>query len=275
MQTRPTIADSVSIATELWIVVILGRLVTHIGQGPTALRAWPGQVRDSLPKDAPKDQVEALSSTTGFVISYTAVGLILLAVSVVMVLLVRRGYGWARIVVGAAGVYIAINTVLSYFAGVEPTWVMIPLILSAVAALGASVLLLRPDSDRYCRDMAEFRRNRQQQTLRAVSAGFGPQQHMVGPAPGSAPWRNPGPVGPHHSHHAGPVTPPSTEASSPVASPDATRPAAPTDDRPTETIPVVPLWAKPTGQSGSASGRHRKASAEESDEGSSNNGDQT
>ncbi|MDY6809005.1 MAG: hypothetical protein SW127_08295 [Actinomycetota bacterium] len=154
---RPRRPDAVAIATELWVVVILGQLVAFIGQYPSLREAWDRQV-NTLPADTPREELDLLNSSATLIAVLALVGLALTVVSAVLVLLTRNGYNWARIVIAAGGVFLAVNLVFMIFGEVDPVWVMVPMVLSGVAAIGASVLLLRRESEQYCRDMSEHRR---------------------------------------------------------------------------------------------------------------------
>ncbi|MDL9945158.1 hypothetical protein QSJ19_06050 [Gordonia sp. ABSL11-1] len=177
--TRPERPDAISIATELWAVVILGQLVAFIGQYPWLRDAWDRQIR-TLPADTPAEQVEMLNSSGTLIVVLAIFGVALTAVSTFLVLMTRSGYNWARIIVAAMGVFITVNVVFTLFGDIEPQWVMIPMIISGVAALGGSVLLLRRESEQYCRDMTAHRRR--------------PQYPPPGAGPGASAW----PGGPGH-----------------------------------------------------------------------------
>ena len=182
--TRPARPDAIAIATELWAVVILGQLVAYIGQYPWLRDAWDRQIR-TLPADTPREQVEMLTSSTTLIVVLAIFGIALTAVSTFLVLMTRSGYNWARVIIAAMGVFITVNVLFTLFGHIEPQWVMIPMIISGVAALGASVLLLRRESDQYCREMTAYRRR--------------PSPPPAGPPPGGPHW--PGGSG----YHPGPT----------------------------------------------------------------------
>ncbi|MEE3853462.1 hypothetical protein VZC37_24210 [Gordonia sp. LSe1-13] len=154
---RPRRPDAVSIATELWVVVILGQLIAFIGQYPSLRETWDQQV-GALPADTPQEELDLLTSSVTLIVVLGLLALALTVASGAAVLLTRNGYNWARLVVAAMGVFIAVNLMFSLFGDVQPTWVMVPLVISGVAALGGSVLLLRRESEQYCRDMTAHRR---------------------------------------------------------------------------------------------------------------------
>lgn len=86
------------------------------------------------------------------------VAVVLTVLPLVFVWLARRGYNWARVVVAAMGVYVTVDLVSAFFIGRDPIWVMVPTVISGVAAIGATILLMRSESDKYCRAMAAFRK---------------------------------------------------------------------------------------------------------------------
>ncbi|MGV9479907.1 hypothetical protein [Gordonia aichiensis] len=194
---RPKLADSVAIACELWIVVVIARTVTAIAQYPTLRKAMEQRVAD-LPADTPRSEVDMLTST-GFLVTATAItAVVLAAITLTFVFFVRKGYNWARILLGAMGVFVLIDMVFSLIAGVDPWWVGIPLIVGGIAALGATILLLRRESDAYCRAMAEYRRPR------PAAQPWPPQQYPPQPYP-SQPY----PSQPHPSQQYPPQSYPS------------------------------------------------------------------
>ncbi|GAB33135.1 hypothetical protein [Gordonia otitidis] len=154
---RPKLPDSVAIACELWIVVVIARTITAILQYP-ALRKVMEENVANLPADTPRSETDMFTST-GFIVTVIVItAVVMSAISLTFVWFARKGYNWARVLLGAMGAFVLIDMVSSLIAGVEPWWVGIPLIISGIAALGATVLLLRRESDAYCRAMAEYRR---------------------------------------------------------------------------------------------------------------------
>ncbi|MFW0785998.1 hypothetical protein AAFP35_15910 [Gordonia sp. CPCC 206044] len=203
---RPKRPDAISIATELWVVVILGQIVALIGQYPALRDSWDRQVR-SLPEDTPREEVDLLTSSGTLITVLALLGLALTAVSVMLVLLTRNGHNWARVIIAAVGVFLAVNLVFTLFGDVSPQWVMIPMVLSGVAAIGSSVLLLRRESEQYCRAMAEHRRRPR----------FPPGPPPGGPFPGPGSGYGPGNA-PNWPYGVGQQSPPGAQG------PDRTRP---------------------------------------------------
>ncbi|GAA3700538.1 hypothetical protein [Gordonia hankookensis] len=206
--TRPDRPDAMSIATELWAVVIIGQIVAFIGQYPSLRDAWDRQIR-TLPADTPREQVDLLTSNGTLIVVLAIFGVALTVVSAGLVLLTRNGYNWARLIVAAMGVFITVNLVFSLFGDVAPRWVMIPMIISGVAGVGASVLLLRRESEQYCRDMAAHRKRPPQPPQYPQHPQYPPHpqysqhphhpqqpQHQPGPPTGGPQW-SPSP-GDHH-----------------------------------------------------------------------------
>lgn len=85
--------------------------------------------------------------------------------------LVLRGVGWARFVLSWIAAVVAvmmfldvIGVVFGFSTGDSaaqlPTWTMIPRILGGVAALGASIALMHPDTKKYVDAVAAFRTRR-------------------------------------------------------------------------------------------------------------------
>ncbi|MDL9936105.1 hypothetical protein QSJ18_05075 [Gordonia sp. ABSL1-1] len=243
--TRPTIPDAISIATELWIAVIVGQIVAFIAQYDSVATSIRDQVRDSA-GDLGADQVDLMTST-GFVVGTMVVATVVLsAIPAVFVLLTRAGRNWARIGLAALGVYVAVNALLSLFSDIEPLWAMVPLVISGVAAMAATVILMRPDSAQYCKDMAEFRKPKPPVGYPTPYpyGSYPPVQPPVPPAPGVYP--PPGYGGPAATGNPDELRPPTPDAApygvgGPASPPAVESPGAasdPTDpptDRPTPT----------------------------------------
>lgn len=189
---RPTRPDALAIATELWIVVILTQIVAFFGQYPTLRKTWDEQVA-TMPKDTQtqREQVEMMSSGVLLIVVMVVACVILTAISVTAVIFARNGYNPARLILAAMGFFVAFNLLFALFGSMDPAWVMIPMIISGVAAGGASVLLLRREPDEYCRDMAAFRRaaRRPAWPVRGVGA---PPQNWPPPSSGYSPGSGPG-----------------------------------------------------------------------------------
>ncbi|UPG69151.1 hypothetical protein [Gordonia hongkongensis] len=156
--SRPKIPDSVSIAVELWVVVIVGQIVAMFAQTGTFVDMIREQVDSTSQEGIPPEQIDFMTSS-GFVVGVLVVtSLFLTAITALVVWFTRKGYNWARIVLSAMGVYVVVSLLFSLFGDTSPAWAMIPQVISGVAALGATVLLMRGDSERYCREMAAARK---------------------------------------------------------------------------------------------------------------------
>lgn len=156
--SQPKIPDSVSIAVELWVVVIVGQIVALFAQTGTFVDMIGDQVRSAPQEGIPPEQVDFMTSS-GFVVGVLVVtSLFLTAITALVVWFTRKGYNWARVVLSAMGVYVVVSLLFSLFGDTSPAWAMIPQVISGVAALGATVLLMRGDSEKYCRAMAQARR---------------------------------------------------------------------------------------------------------------------
>jgi hypothetical protein len=157
--SRPKIPDSVSIAVELWVVVIVGQIVAMFAQTGTFVEMIRDQVSSAPQEGVPPEQIDFMTSS-GFVVGVLVVtSLFLTAITALVVWFTRKGYNWARIVLSAMGVYVVVSLLFSLFGGdTSPAWAMVPQVISGVAALGATVLLMRGDSEKYCREMAAARK---------------------------------------------------------------------------------------------------------------------
>lgn len=168
---RPKLIESIAIATELWVLVIIARTVAEFGQ----LATLRGIVEDQI-SGAPKntdpvvlDTWRAMSST-GFLIGMLIVGtLVAGGITLTLMWFARQGRNWARLLLAGAGLYVVVSTLWGLFVvGVTPSWVAIPLIVAGVAAGGAVVALMRRDAETWCADMALYRR--QAKAYAAMSA---------------------------------------------------------------------------------------------------------
>ena len=154
---KPKLADSLVIATELWIGVIVAHIVTTFALFGQQRKMIQDVVAGQVGRDS---QEFTTFSSTGFIVSTMVVGLVIqIGVAVALLILTRKGYNWSRFLLSAVSMYIVIATVFSLFGEVSPRWAMIPNVIGGVAALGAAVLLMRRESDAYCRKMAEYRRS--------------------------------------------------------------------------------------------------------------------
>ena len=70
---RPKLVESVSIAVELWVVVIVGQIIAFVGQYPMIRDYFADAVAD-LPKDTPQDQIDLLSASSTIIGVMVVVG---------------------------------------------------------------------------------------------------------------------------------------------------------------------------------------------------------
>lgn len=186
---RPKLVESVSIAVELWVVVIVGQIIAFVGQYPMIRDYFADAVAD-LPKDTPQDQIDLLSASSTIIGVMVVVGVGITAVCIGVVLLTRSGYNAARIALGGISMYVAVSMVLAFFGDMASGWVMIPTVISGVAALGAAVMMMRGETYTYCREMARYRRDRKNPDQRNVPpiqppvAGYPPYPPHPGPSYG-------------------------------------------------------------------------------------------
>ncbi|MBT0565976.1 7TM-DISM domain-containing protein [Williamsia sp. CHRR-6] len=201
-RTKPTLATAMAIATELWLVVILGQAVAYLGQYST--------LADSVRRSAREATTQAerdLGSNTAFIIAiYIAGALVLTVISLFLVWLARNGYQWARLTLTFISAFLVIQTVFALFDSVGPRWVTVPSVLSGVAALGAAYLLAQKECETYCTEMAAYRQARRP----FAGSGSGPGgPYPPAPYPGSPypPQQYPAPPYPRQSYPAPPYPP--------------------------------------------------------------------
>lgn len=147
---KPALASPMAIATELWVLIILAQCVVFGGQYQVAFDA-----ADEVSRDMPEGELP----DGAIWVVYVIVGLTLAAVFGVLAWLARSGRNWARLVLGFVSFYLVVQTVSAFFIEEADHWTMIPTVIGGVAALGAGVLLMHRDSDKYCKDMAAWRKS--------------------------------------------------------------------------------------------------------------------
>ncbi|MBE7162034.1 MAG: hypothetical protein INR72_12380 [Williamsia herbipolensis] len=154
---KPTLPSQLAIATELWLVVVLGQAVAYASQYPTASDSVREAARNAS-SGASAEEIRTLTSTGTVVGVYVAVGVLLSVLSLLVVWLARTGHNWARMVLIFFSAFIVVQTVLGLFGDSAASWTTIPAVLSGVAALGAAWLLMQRDVETFCRAMAAFRK---------------------------------------------------------------------------------------------------------------------
>lgn len=162
-----------AIATELWLVVIVARLVAEVGQYPAIKSMMDEEVaKAAKDRSSPRETVDLLRTlaSPGVLITGLVIGaLVVTAATVALLWFARQGHNWARLLLAGASLYVVVSAVLSVvFFGIDPSWVAVPLIVAAVAAGGAIAGLMRRDTEAWCADMTLYRR----QAAAAKHAGF-------------------------------------------------------------------------------------------------------
>lgn len=220
---KPTLPSPLAIATELWLVVVIGQAVAYAGQYPAASDAVRQVARDRS-TGATAEEVRMLTSTGTVVGIYVAAGVVLALISLLVVWLARSGRNWARLVLVFFSAYIVVQTVRGLFADTASSWTTIPAVLSGVAALGAAWLLMQRDSEAYCRAMAAFRHGGSTGGQRAADGNqppwppqqYSPPSQRQGPPQNQQPGYDPSARYDPHAHdprQQGPrYTPPPTGA---------------------------------------------------------------
>ncbi|MFT4201952.1 hypothetical protein [Gordonia sp. (in: high G+C Gram-positive bacteria)] len=184
---KPALASPVAIATELWLVVIAAMAVAQIGSYDK-VRDLMVERRDKLPKNASESlrQSADMMTSTGLIIASLVVSVLVgAALALTVMYFLRAGHNWARLLLSGLSAYVVVGAVLA-FAG-QRTWTQVPEIIAAGCAGGALLLLMRRDSDTYCRDMAQYRAAAKAQL--APPPGAWQQQPWQVPPP---PPQNPG-----------------------------------------------------------------------------------
>ncbi|WP_246007628.1 hypothetical protein [Gordonia oryzae] len=152
---KPKLVESIVIASELWLAVIVAHVVTVIATFGATRDMYRQVAKQSYsPGSAEYDMITSGGLIVGIVVVTT---IIEVGVAVALLILTRRGFNWARFILGAISLYLAISTFFTLFGDIAPRWAMIPNVIGGVAALGAVVLLLRRESDTYCKNMAQYR----------------------------------------------------------------------------------------------------------------------
>ncbi|MFW0788641.1 hypothetical protein [Gordonia sp. CPCC 205333] len=168
---RPKIVESMAIALELWLVVIVGRAVASFAQYP-AVKSMFADSAANPPEGASKETVDLMNamSSTGVVIAAIVVSTVLVGgLSLLVMWFARQGHNWARMLLAGASMFVVIWTILNVVIfRVEPTWIAVPLIIAGVAAGGALVALVRRDAETWCAEMTLYR---QQSKVFAASRG--------------------------------------------------------------------------------------------------------
>ncbi len=166
--TIPSRPESIAILVQLAILAVVCQLIAMPGSYAAARdRALP-MVKEQFPDGQVSDPevVARMVAISGIVISC----LVLVALVASLMFLLLRGKGWARFLIGWIMAMLAVMMVFEVFGAVFgeagqqelPTWAMIARIISGVAALGASLAAMHPDTRRYVEQVAAFRRGPEQ-----------------------------------------------------------------------------------------------------------------
>ncbi|MBJ7290715.1 hypothetical protein [Williamsia sp.] len=154
---KPTLVNSMAIATELWLVVVLCQIIASIGEYSTVTQSFRDSVRET--KGATAQEVDLVTSSGFLVGVFVVATAIIAAVSLLIVWLARTGHNWARLVLSFFSAFLVVQAVLALFGGNGATWAMIPTVIGGVAALGAAYLLLQRETETYCKAMATYRKS--------------------------------------------------------------------------------------------------------------------
>lgn len=173
--TRPKRPDSVRLAVQLWIGVIVMQVIAIVAQWNVLRADFDEQMKDVGEKLDDPALTQNLDAT--FVVGVVLLILILIAVAAVLMWFTYVGYTWARLILGWASAFVTVNLVFSVAALFmdtsgdsslpdPPAWAMAPTILGGVCAVGALAALMHRDSATFCREAAAFRSSKRQNGFR-------------------------------------------------------------------------------------------------------------
>ncbi|GED98992.1 hypothetical protein [Gordonia crocea] len=154
---RPALPSPIAIATELWLVVIVAMTVVQVGSYGLVKDAMDKRLAE-LPKDAnesTREFAEMLTNPALIVTSLIMSVVVGAAIALTALYFVRAGYTWARVLLCGLSAWVLLGAAFA-FAG-SRTWTQVPEIIAAGCAGGALILLMRRESDTYCREMTQFR----------------------------------------------------------------------------------------------------------------------
>ncbi|GGF22383.1 phage holin family protein [Williamsia phyllosphaerae] len=154
---KPTLVNSMAIATELWLVVVLCQIIASIAEYSTVTDSFRDSVRET--SGASASEVDLVTSSGFLVGVFVVATAIIAAVSLLIVWLARTGHNWARLVLSFFSAFLVVQAVLALFGDNGATWATIPTVIGGVAALGAAYLLLQRETETYCKAMATYRKS--------------------------------------------------------------------------------------------------------------------
>ncbi|TWS20472.1 hypothetical protein FK529_03745 [Tsukamurella asaccharolytica] len=137
--------DDVKLCVQLWVFVLIASAISRIAQaisnrGSDALREQFDRMRegDGIIARTSREQYTTFEQfdTTTFVLAVVMV-VVGVAVAAVLVYLLWRGHGWARLVLQFAAAFVLVQGVLAFFSG--NATIAIPAILAAIAVVGAII----------------------------------------------------------------------------------------------------------------------------------------
>ncbi len=171
-----------AIATELWLLVIVCQVVAYVGQYPSASDSVRDAARSSS-SGLNSDEIDLMTSTGLVVGVFTAVGVILAGVSLLVTWMARTGRNWARLALTFFSAFLVVQAILALFGDTGPRWTVVPTVIGGVAALGAAYLLVQKETEKYCKDMITYRKSGGAAQGAQNHLPYPPQQY---PQPGQA-----------------------------------------------------------------------------------------
>lgn len=166
----PKRPESLTTAWQLVLFAICCELVVFGATYPAMREQALTYAEDMADKPNGPQNVDTFATVVA-VAGMALSALIALVLTLGVLWLVLRGIGWARFVLSWIAAVVAVMMFLDVIgvvfglstgdaAAQLPTWTMIPRILGGVAALGASIALMHPDTKKYVDAVAAFRTRR-------------------------------------------------------------------------------------------------------------------
>lgn len=162
--SAPSRPESIAILIQLSILAVVCQLIAMPGSYWAARDRAVPMVTEQFPNGEVSDPeaVARMVAISGIVLSC----LILVALVTSLLFLLLRGKGWARFLIGWVMAVMTVMMIFEVFGAVFgddsqqalPIWAMIARIVGGVAALGASLAAMHPDTRKYVEQAAAFRR---------------------------------------------------------------------------------------------------------------------
>ncbi len=163
----PARPDSILILIQLTVVAAICQVIT-LPPAYSMMREEMVTRAEQMKDSAGIENVEQYA-TVMTVVAIAVASILILALAAAAVLLVVRGFWWARFLLGWLAAVVTINMIFAFFGHVFgeaaatdplPVWTMIPRVLGGVAAVGVLLAVMHPDTKKYVDAMAARRTRR-------------------------------------------------------------------------------------------------------------------